>query len=143
MDAEMTAILTGLMPLLESMVALGIPGVLLGVAAIPALVIGLMCWLNFRHEKQITKLLEAYRSDTQELLGKFSEMHQEAMREFSEKHAKVVNYYENNVKLVENHERMNDSLQTVVINNSRVMEHLSTIIEARLSQASWNQQPGH
>lgn len=123
--------MTALLPILEGLVALGIPGILLGIAAIPALVIGLMCWINYRHEKQINKLLEAYRADTQDLLQKFTEMHQESMRDFSAKHAAVVNYYENNVSLVQNHERMNDTLQTLVVNNTRALEHLSTVIESR------------
>ncbi len=123
--------MAALLPILEGLVALGVPGILLALAAIPALVIIFMCWQNFRHEKQISILLEAYRADTQEILQKISDMNQESLREFSTKHAEVVNYYENNVTLVRNHERMNESLQTLVVNNTRAMEHLSTVIEAR------------
>lgn len=46
MDPQVTAILAGLMPMLEGMVALGIPGLILGMAAIPAVVIALICWLK-------------------------------------------------------------------------------------------------
>ncbi len=44
--------MTALLPILEGLVALGIPAFCWGVAAIPALVIGLICWLNYRHEKR-------------------------------------------------------------------------------------------
>ena len=45
------------------------------------------------------------------------------------KHAEVTEFYRKNVSLVKNYERMTDLLQTLVINNTRAMEHLSTIIE--------------
>ncbi len=48
-----------------------------------------------------------------------------------EKHAEVSEFYRKNVSLVKNYERMNDTLQTLVVNNTRAVEHLSTIIETR------------
>lgn len=141
MDPQTTAILAGLMPMLESMVALGIPGVLLCMAAIPAVVIMLICWLAYRQESQIKKAIEAYRKDTQEILEayrkdmqemhqKATERHEECIREFTEKHQQVVNFYSNNVTLVKSHERLAEANQALIVNNTRAMEHLSVVIES-------------
>ena len=130
MDPQTAAALAALMPLFESLVALGIPGILLGMAAIPALVITLICWLNHRHDRQITKLLEAYRNDTQEIMRLFTEKHQELSMDFSSKHGEVVNMYKNNVTLVQNYEKLNDGWQALIVNNTRTVERLCVLIEA-------------
>lgn len=141
MDPQVTAILTGLMPMLEGMVALGIPGLILGMAAIPAVVIALICWLNYRHDQQIKKTLEAYRQDTREILQTLSEKHDECIREFQhrheeslsefrEKHQQVVTFYSNNVTLVKSHEKLAEANQALIVNNTRAMEHLSVVIES-------------
>ena len=130
MDPQLATILTGFMPMLEGMVALGIPGLILGMAAIPAVVIALICWLNYRHDQQIKKALEAYRKDTQEILQSLSEKHDECIREFSEKHQQVVNFYSNNVTLVKSHEKLAEANQALIVNNTRAMEHLSVVIES-------------
>lgn len=122
--------MTALLPILEGLVALGVPGILLALAAIPALVIGLICWLNYRHEKQITKVLEAYRADTHQIIEVFSQKHEECVSEFSAKHQQVVNYYTNNVQLVKSHEKMAEANQTLIVNNTRVMEHLCVVVES-------------
>lgn len=98
MDPQTTAIITAIMPLVEGLVALGVPGLILGMAAIPAVVITLICWLDYRHYKQIEKTLEAYRADTQMLLNEFTKMHDESIRVFTTRHEEVVNYYNSNVQ---------------------------------------------
>lgn len=127
MDAEMTAAIAAIMPLLETLFALGVPGILVMLAAIPAIVIALVCWLNYRHEKTLGKVMEVYRAEMQESVHET----QRILLEVSGKHAEVVEFYNNNVNLVKNHERMNESLQTLIVNNTRALEHLSTIIETR------------
>lgn len=122
--------MTALLPILEGLVALGIPGILLGVAAIPALVIGLICWLNYRHEKQVAKVLEAYRADTHQIIEAFTQKHDECLTEFSEKHQQVVTYYNNNVQLVKSHEKIAEANQTLIVNNTRALEHLCVVVES-------------
>ena len=46
-------------------------------------------------------------------------------------HEEVAEYYRRNVSLVKNYERLTDALQTLVVNNTRAVEHLSTIVETR------------
>ena len=76
-------------------------------------------------------LLEAYRKDTQEVLRAVSEKHEAILREMSEKHDETAEFYRKNVTLVKNYEKMNDILQTLVVNNTRVMERLTVVIETR------------
>lgn len=141
MDPQFTSILAGLMPMLEGMVALGVPGLLLGMAAIPAIVIALMCWLNYRHDKQIQKVLEAhrtdtqkvleaYRADTQEILKTLSLNHEECVSTFTAKHQEVVRFYTNNVSLAKNNEKLVEASQALIVNNTRAMEHLTVVIES-------------
>lgn len=152
MDAQLTAAVAGLMPMLEGLVALGLPGLILGMAAIPAIVITLICWLSYRRECQIKKAMEAYRKDTQEILEVYrkdtqaileayrkdmfelqknmADRHEECIREFSDRHQQVVNFYNNNVTLVKSHEKLTEANQALVVNNTRVMEHLCVVVES-------------
>lgn len=131
MGSEVSATISAALPLIESLFALGLPGIILMLAAIPALVIAVVFILDYRHGKRTEMLLEAYREDTQNVLRAVSEKHEAILREVSEKHEETAEFYRKNVTLVKNYERMNDTLQTLVVNNTRAMEHLSTIIEAR------------
>lgn len=131
MGNELNAAISAALPLIEQLFALGLPGVILMVAAIPALVIAVVFILDYRHGKRTEMLLEAYREDTQDLLRAVSEKNEAILREMSAKHEETAEFYRKNVTLVKNYERMNDMLQTLVVNNTRAMEHLSTIIEER------------
>ncbi len=122
--------MAALLPILEGLVALGVPGILLGVAAIPALVIGLICWLAYRREKLVAKVLEAYRTDTHQIIEAFSQKHDECLTEFSAKHQQVVNFYTNNVQLVKSHEKMAEANQALIVNNTRALERLCVVVES-------------
>ena len=134
MGNEVNAAISAALPLIESLFALGLPGIILMLAAIPALVIAVVFILDNRHGKRTEMLLEAYRQDTQELLRSMGEKHEAILREMSEKHEETAEYYRKNVTLVKNYERMNDTLQTLVVNNTRATERLTTMIEATINK---------
>ena len=73
MGTEVNAAISAALPLIESLFALGLPGIILMLAAIPALVIVVVFVLDHRHGKRIGMVLEAYREDTQESLRVISE----------------------------------------------------------------------
>lgn len=131
MGNEVNAAISAALPLIESLFALGVPGIILMLAAIPALVIVVVFILDHRHGKRTEMLLEAYREDTQNVLRAVSEKNEAILREMSEKHEETAEFYRKNVTLVKNYERMTDALQTLVVNNTRAVEHLSTIVETR------------
>lgn len=131
MGNEVNAAISAALPLIESLFALGLPGIILMLAAIPALVIVVVFILDYRHGKRTEMLLEAYRNDTQKVLRAVSEKHEAILREMSEKHDETAEFYRKNVTLVKNYEKMNDILQTLVVNNTRVMERLTVVIETR------------
>lgn len=131
MGTEVNAAISAALPLIESLFALGLPGIILMLAAIPALVIAVVFILDHRHGKRTEMLLEAYRQDTQNVLRAVSEKHEAILRDMSEKHEETAEFYRKNVTLVKNYEKMNDILQTLVVNNTRVMERLTVVIETR------------
>ncbi|MCH5277492.1 MAG: transcriptional regulator [Desulfovibrionaceae bacterium] len=117
---ELSAAISAVEPLIKSLIALGLPGIILILAAIPTLAIVAVFAMNSRQTRRMERMLEAYRADTQKILA-----------DMGQKHEEVADFYRKNVSLVKNYERMADVLQTVVVNNTRAMEHLSTIIETR------------
>ncbi len=117
---ELSAAISAAEPLIKSLIALGLPGIILVLAAIPTLAIVAVFIMNNRQAQRMERMLETYRKDTQRILD-----------DMGEKHAEVSEFYRKNVSLVKNYERMNDTLQTLVVNNTRAVEHLSTIIETR------------
>lgn len=74
---------------------------------------------QLQFQQNMRELLDAYREDTQEIL-----------RDVGNRHAEVVQYYHKNVELVKNYERVTEALQSLVINNTRAVERLTTIIES-------------
>ncbi len=134
MGNEVNAAISAALPLIESLFALGLPGIILMLAAIPALVIAVVFILDYRHGKRTEMLLEAYRNDTQELLRSMGEKHEAILREMSEKHEETAEFYRKNVTLVKNYEKMNDALQALVVNNTRATERLTTMIEATINK---------
>ena len=73
-----------------------------------------------RFRENVNVVLEAYRADTSSML-----------HEIGKEHAEVVNFYNDNVELVRGYNRMADAMQTLVVNNTRALERLVTIIETR------------
>lgn len=134
MGTEVNAAISAALPLIESLFALGLPGIIIMLAAIPALVIAVVFILDYRHGKRTEMLLEAYRQDTQELLRSMGEKHETILREMSEKHEETAEFYRKNVTLVKNYERMNDALQALVVNNTRATERLTTMIETTINK---------
>lgn len=128
---ELTAALAAAQPMLESLVALGVPGIICIILALPtfAIVTAFLAAfaLNNRHARRMETMLEAYRQDTQKILD-----------DIGAKHGEVVIFYQKNVALVKSYERVAESIvqiaqgmQTIIVNNTRAVEHLSTIIKAR------------
>lgn len=122
--SELSAALAALQPFIESLVALGVPGLIalfiaLPTASIVVAFVGAFI-LNHRHAAQMRELIELYREDTRKVVD-----------DVSTKHAEVVVFYRNNASLVKSYEKLLEINQTLIVNNTRAMEHLSTIIESR------------
>lgn len=128
---EIQAVAAAIEPILSLLATIGLPGLLGLILSAPALVIVVMLTMahisaarmekaHERFQENMTAMLEAYRADTQVIL-----------REIGDKHEQVSQFYKRNVELVKNYERMTDALQTLVVNNTRAMERLTTIIETR------------
>jgi len=129
--AELDAIVQSVQSIATVVSQLGLPGLMALILAGPALVVMAMLYFehlrNVRQEKEreayhamIERALESYRTDSMNMLG-----------EVSRKHAEIVSFYNDNVSLVKETKRMADSMQTLVVNNTRALERLITIIETQ------------
>ena len=129
--ADLKTVLDAAGPLITGLASIGLPGLIAMVLAAPALVIVVMIIMSHmatarmeraqeRWQESMNALLETYRRDTQQI-----------QRDLAEKHAEVVVYYHKNVELVKNYERGTEALQTLVVNNTRAMERLTIVVEAR------------
>lgn len=128
---ELEALVQPVQAIAAVLTQLGVPG-LLGLAlAGPALII--LAMLYFEHLRAtrqeqaqaayrdaVEKVLETYRSDTMNML-----------REVAKEHSEAVRFYNDNVELAQDYERMAEALQTIIVNNTRALERLVTIIETR------------
>lgn len=132
--SEVAALIGTLEPLIRGLATVGLPGVLAIVLSGPAFLIAVVVIMahnsakrmetaHERFQENMATMLEAYRADTQTIL-----------REVGDKHAEVAQFYKKNVELVKNYERLTDALQTLVVNNTRALERLTTIIETRNQQ---------
>lgn len=121
---ELTAALAALQPLIEGLIALGVPGIIALMIALPtvSIVVAFLAafMLNHRHATQMREIMEMYREDTRK-----------TVEEVATKHAEVVVFYRNNASLVKNYEKLLEVNQQLIVNNTRAMEHLSTVIESR------------
>lgn len=128
---EFTTLLTALEPVLTALASIGLPGLLALIFSAPALLIAVVFIQSHTSTRRMERaqehfqnvmleMVETYRRDTQNMLG-----------EVAEKHAEVVQFYRKNADLVKNYERMTDFMQTLVVNNTRALERLTTIIESR------------
>jgi hypothetical protein len=139
---EIQALVSALQTIAAILSGLGVPGMVALVLAAPALVIITILMLDYvrngRMEKMqkefrsdTTRLIEAHRKETAQILEAYRCDTQSVCRELGKEHAEAVRFYTDNVELVRSYERMADALQTVVIGNTRAVERLVTIVEAR------------
>lgn len=124
-----SAAINATLPLLETLFSLGIPGVLLMLVSIPAPVTAVIFILDCKRGKRVSRMLEVYREDTRESLRVMTEKSEASLQEVNRKYDEVAEYYHKDVTLVRNYRRMNGTLQTLVMNSARAVEHLSTIVE--------------
>lgn len=135
MGTELAATLSALQPLIEGLVALGVPGLIALAIALPtvSIVVAFLAafLLNHRHAQQMREMIEFYREDNRKTIELYREDNRKSVEEVAAKHAEVVVFYRNNASLVKNYEKALEINQQLIVNNTRAMEHLSTIIEAR------------
>lgn len=131
MGTEIVGAVASLKPLIEMLMTMGIPGLVMLALALPvmsivsAFVAAFM--LTHRHTAQMRELVEIYREDTRQVLTEEGKRHEEVVS----RHAEVVAFYNNNTSMVKNYERLLEVNQQLLVNNTRALERLTTIIESR------------
>ncbi|MEG2173444.1 MAG: hypothetical protein RRY29_09320 [Desulfovibrionaceae bacterium] len=111
--------------------SLGVPGLLALALSGPALVIIAVLVMTHISITRMEKSQQIFRDDMRDTLEAYRTDTQNFVREIGKEHAEAVRFYNDNVELVKDYERIADALQTIIINNTRATERLITIIEAR------------
>lgn len=127
---ELQAVLAILEPIMTTLTAIGLPGLLGLIFSAPALVIVAILVMSHAGSRRMEKAQLQFQQNMRELLDAYREDIQEILRDVGNRHAEVVQYYHKNVELVKNYERVTEALQSLVINNTRAVERLTTIIES-------------
>ena len=110
---------------------LGVPGLLCLALAGPALIIVAMLYFEHLRVVRQAKEEEAYRETVEKVLETYRTETQTMLREVGKEHAEAVSFYEDNVELVKKCESMAEGMQVLIVNNTRAMERLATVIEER------------
>lgn len=111
--------------------SLGVPGLLALALSGPALVIIAVLVMTHISITRMEKSQQIFRDDMRQTLEAYRTDTQKIVREIGNEHAEAVRFYNDNVELVKDYERIADALQTIIVNNTRATERLITIIEAR------------
>ena len=105
--------------LISTLNALGLPGLLAIVLSGPAVVVCLIVYLNINSSMRRENMLESYREDTQEILLKLNEKSDS----FIETQQVLINQ-------INKDSQQNQSLQTLIINNTTAMEQLKCAVKS-------------
>lgn len=139
---EITALVSALQIIAKVLGALGVPGLLALAFSGPAVVLVVILVLEHGRSRRMeqmhkefrgdmSSMVECHRKETAQILDAYRTDTQSVCRELGKEHAEAVRFYNDNVELVKDYERVADALQTLVVNNTRAVERLVTIIEAR------------
>jgi len=139
---EIQTLISAMQTIAAVLSGLGVPGLVALALAAPALVLVTVLVLDHIRNTRMalmqqefrtdtTRILDAYRNNTSKILEAYRVDTQSVCKELGKEHAEAVRFYNDNVELVKDYERMADALQTLVINNTRAVERLITIVEAR------------
>lgn len=139
---EIQTLISAMQTIAAVLSGLGVPGLVALALAAPALVLVTvlvldhirntrMAMMQQEFRTDTTRILDAYRNNTSKILEAYRVDTQSVCKELGKEHAEAVSFYNDNVALVKDYERMADALQTLVVNNTRAVERLITIVEAR------------
>ena len=139
---EIQTLISAMQTIAAVLSGLGVPGLIALALAAPALVLVTVLVLDHIRNTRMAvmqqefradtaRILDAYRNNTNKILEAYRVDTQSVCKELGKEHAEAVRFYNDNVELVKDYERMADALQTLVVNNTRAVERLITIVEAR------------
>lgn len=132
--SEITTMLTALEPVLKELASVGLPGFLAITLSGPALLLAIVFTQSHASTKRMERAQKHFQAVMLEMVETYRKDTQGMLQEVAGKHEEVVQFYRKNVELVKNYERMTDFMQTLVVNNTRALERLTTIIESRKFQ---------
>ncbi|AAS95605.1 hypothetical protein [Nitratidesulfovibrio vulgaris] len=138
--ADITQLVEALQMIAGILQQLGVPGLVSLMLAGPAAVLITVLILDHLRSRRQGELLETYRSDVADMVKEMREDSacklesyradmQTVLRELGDHQQETAQYYRDNVELVKAYERIATGLQDVVVNNTRTMERVLSLIE--------------
>ena len=128
--ADLHTLVAALQTIAAVLSGLGVPGLIaLGLSG-PVVVLVTVLVLDAHRHSRMEKMHQESRSDSHKMLEAYREDLHKMHHDYSNKHADMSRYYENNVMLVKNYEKLTEALQSLVVNNTRTAERPITIIES-------------
>lgn len=128
---EIETLLSAVQTIATILSGFGVPGLLAVALSGPALVIIAVLVMTHISTTRMEKAQQLFREDMYAMLEAYRTDTLNIVREIGKEHAEAVRFYNDNVELVKDYERIADALQTIIVNNTRATERLITIIEAR------------
>jgi hypothetical protein len=110
---------------------IGPGGVVMLTLAGPAVVLLAVLGIDYLRGRQIARINEEMRAENRKTLEAYRRDTQSVLRELGGNQAQVIQFYRDNVELVKRYESLAGDLVAVVTCNTRALERLSVIIEAR------------
>lgn len=128
---EIQTLISAVQSIATVLSGLGVPGLIALALSAPALVLVTMLVLDHLRAVRTEKMIHAFRGDTNRLLETYRTDTASIVRDLGREHGEAVEFYRANIDLVRAYNRMADSFQSIVVNNTRAMERLVTIVEER------------
>lgn len=128
---EIQTLISAVQSIATVLSGLGVPGLIALALSAPALVLVTMLVLDYLRAVRTEKMIHAFRNDTGKLLETYRTDTASIVRDLGREHDEAVEFYRSNIDLVRAYNRMADSFQSIVVNNTRAMERLVTIVEER------------
>jgi len=134
---EMTAFMPMFMALLENMGAEGVLGFLFGGPLMVIAAFWLQGWSDRRHSqklfeefrKTIWDLWERHREETDRHKENHRKEIGDIIRKFDESLERTTRYYENNVLLVQNYEKLTNELQSLIVTTIQTLGRVDAHFE--------------
>ena len=141
---ELAVVLGVFAAILEKMGPEGLLGLLFGGPFLGVAAIWAQTWSDRRHSRKMLdefyksfwELWEKHRAETGRLFEDHRKETGDILRQFDEALKTTIRYYENNVLLVQNYEKLNGELQTLIATTIRTLGHLETRVETLCSTLS-------
>jgi hypothetical protein len=111
--------------------SLGVSGLIALAMSGPVIVLSAVLYVEYKRAQSAQEMVEQMRQDYRAVLETYRKDMTGIQRDFDVKHGEIKRFYNDNVRLVQDYQKVAESLQDVVISNTRTNERLIVLLEER------------